>query len=642
VSSLSAYAVIISILSVSTFVWYLRLGFESRSVRLLAALIAVSTQILIEVFLTFDGSPLRLTHLPYLHFIVLAGIAISARDVIADIYRDPKSCKLLRKDNWRKDYLSYLLRTYWFFIAFLIAFLTGIYPALLGGPSTVDERAYHWPQILGIVQNNGFTTFDSSLPWTYAYPLGKAMFCSFTWPFIQTDLAFRSVQILFALIAVISIYIIGKHFSRNVGIISSLVIATSPVFAVMLRMSSDDLSYGSFVLAATAFLIQANISKSSEISQKLFFCGLLSVALSGQFKFPVVSIIIASPLILKYIIGKKQAVKLVLANLTATFIFFVLGLSFAIRNYFEFRNPFYPMTVDIGKHSIFIGPLISINNDTIRPSTTFSLEEPFRLLKIWHATFFDFFQPPNEDSLGSYNYLVGLLLIATFIYGLTKFGALDRTYKLLLLTNILVAIAIPGIFHPRYGFFVVAILIIFSLNALSSFISKPKEAMLLSTAVLLGLMPTYMNNVQAQKWISSQSGGDLYNNGQSYIDRQIDLSSDGTVLPAKMVKWIQENVIEKNLVCYSAATNYPSAFWNLERTSHVRYSPILQLDRYPNSNNSLKIYKNEEISAWFERNGNCDYIVTYGSPNIEQVSLGKWQKIISDDSRNIWILERRN
>jgi hypothetical protein len=291
---------------------------------------------------------------------------------------------------------------------------------------------------------------------------------------------------------------------------------------------------------------------------------------------------------------------------------------------------------------IFEGPLIAINNQSIQPSTTFSIDEPYRLLKIWHATFFDFFQVPNEDSLGAYNYLVGLLLIATFVFGLTKFFSLNLTYKLLLISNLTVAVMVPGVFHPRYGFFVVAILIIFSLNALSSFISKPKNAMLLSAALLLGLAPTYLHNVNAQKWISSQSGGDLYHNGQSYIDRQIDLSSDGTVLPANLVRWIQENVTEKKLVCYSAATNYPSAFWNLERTSQVRYSPILQSDRYPNSNNSLKTYMNEEISAWLERNVKCDYIVTYGSQDVERASLEKWQKVISEGSQNIWILERRN
>lgn len=640
-SSLSAYAIIISTLLISSFVWYLRIEIESRSIRLLASLIALSTQILLEVYLTFDQSPLKLTHIPLLHLIILTGIAISARDKIKNIYKDRNTFKLLRKSNWTKEYRRYFFRTYWFFIPFITAILIGVYPALLGGPSTVDERAYHWPQILGIVQNNGFSSFDASSPWTYSYPLGKASFSAFSWPFVQTDLAFRAIQILFALIAILSIYSIGKHFSRNVGIISALVLTTSPVFSVMLRMSSDDLGYGSFVLAATALLVQANMSDSKELRQKLFCYGLVCISLSGQFKFPVVSIILTSPLIIKYIFSRQQAFTTYLSNSGMTFLSFALGLAYSIRNYFEYQNPFYPMTVEIGNRSIFKGPLISINNDTIRPSTTFSIEEPFRLLKIWHATFFDFFQPPNEDSLGSYNYLVGILLIATFIYGLTKLTALNGVYKLLLFSNLLVVLAIPGVFHPRYGFFVIAILIIFSLNAISSIISRPKEAVLFSFAVLIGLTPIYRFDIDAKNWISSQSGGDLYNNGQSYIDRQIDLAADGTVLPANLVKWIQENVKEKELVCYSAATNYPSAYWNLDRTSFVRYSPVLQSDRYPNSNNYLANYKNTEIGDWLSRNMNCDYLVTYAFQKAIEVPEKNWQKVISEDAQNIWILERR-
>jgi hypothetical protein len=213
---------------------------------------------------------------------------------------------------------------------------------------------------------------------------------------------------------------------------------------------------------------------------------------------------------------------------------------------------------------------------------------------------------------------------------------------LLLISNLTVALIIPGVFHPRYGFFVIAVFVIFSINAFSSVIEKPKLAIFLGFAILMGLAPIHIQNVNSRSWINSQSSGDMYHNGQSYVDRNIDLTTDGTVLPSKLVAWIQKNVAEKTSVCYSAATNYPSAFWNLERTSSVRYSPILQSDRYPNSNNSLKIYVNKEISSWLRRNIKCDYIVTYGSQDIERLSKENWQKVISEDSRNIWILGRKN
>jgi len=314
---------------------------------------------------------------------------------------------------------------------------------------------------------------------------------------------------------------------------------------------------------------------------------------------------------------------------------------YALRNYLNYENPFYPMTVQIGDSQLFKGPLISINNETIRPSTTFNIEEPFRLLKIWHATFFDFFQVPNEDSLGSYNFVIGILLIAAFIYALTQFNALNTTFKIIICSSLFLAFAMPGIFHPRYGFFIIFILVIFSLNVLLPIFSNNKIVIIFTCLVLVGLTPIVLQNNETKKWIYSQSrDGDAFKNGQSFIDRKIDLAADGTVLPAIIVGWIQANVSRGERVCYSAATNYPSLYWNLERTSNVKYLPIRETDRYPNSNNNAVIYGEKEFTDWLIRSRGCDYLIAYGVQPEMQVLFSDWEKVLEDPAKSIWMMKR--
>jgi hypothetical protein len=626
---------------ISFFIWYARVNIVEKNLRILAALIILSAQILIQVYLTFEGSPLKLNHIPYLHFLVLTLIGISCWRNIREIqFFSYFKTVTVRKSRIKMEVFNLIAR-YWYVPLLFLLISVGTYPALLGGPSTVDERAYHWPQILGIVQQNGFTTFDTSLPWTYTYPLGKAAAAAFTWPFIETDLAFRSTQILFGFIALTALYSIGKNLSQNVAILTPLILAASPVFAVMIRMSADDLGYGAFVLGSVALLIAASAQANLNIKRKLYFFSILSFAISGQFKFPVISAILLMPLFITFLLRRSESNKEMVGNFALLFLGGLISFAYAIRNFFEYRNPFYPMQVAFGSLIEFNGPLISVNNENIGASSTFSLNEPFRLLKIWHATFFDYFQTPNEDSLGSYNFLVGILLIAVFVLGMTQFGKLNSFFKVLFCTILVLFLGMPGIFLPRYGYFIVFIAVIFALNSLSPLIPSRKEIMLLTCMILAGFVPVVLQNIEIKNWIYSQTGkGDVFSNGQSYIDRQYDLSPDSNILPSQLVTWIQANVKEKQVVCFAAATDYPSLFWNLERTSIVQFAPVLQEDRYPNSNNSSKIYTAKQIASWLENREMCDYLVGYEMKTQFDLFKGTWEKMIEDKAKDIWILRR--
>jgi hypothetical protein len=199
----------------------------------------------------------------------------------------------------------------------------------------------------------------------------------------------------------------------------------------------------------------------------------------------------------------------------------------------------------------------------------------------------------------------------------------------------------PGIFHPRYGFFIIFILVVLSMNSLLPIFSNNKIIAIFTCLVLVGLTPILLQNNEAKKWIYSQSGdGDAFKNGQSFIDRKIDLATDGTVLPAIMVEWIQANVSRGERVCYSAATNYPSLYWNLERTSNVKYLPIREMDRYPNSNNNTVIYSKKEFTDWLVRSRTCDYLIAYGIQPELRVLFSDWERVVEDPAKNIWMMKR--
>jgi len=150
-----------------------------------------------------------------------------------------------------------------------------------------------------------------------------------------------------------------------------------------------------------------------------------------------------------------------------------------------------------------------------------------------------------------------------------------------------------------------------------------------------------LQNNEAKKWIYSQSvEGDAFKNGQAFIDRKIDLATDGTVLPAKLVEWVQSNVLKGQRVCYSAGTNYPSLFWNLERSSNVEYLPIRETDRYPNSNNKDTRYSKNEYIDWSNRSKTCDFLIAYGVQSEIRVLFGSYERVAEESVTDIWILRR--
>jgi hypothetical protein len=623
-------------------IWFLCLSHVSKLTSLLNAMIAASAQIIIEVYLTILPSPFRLHNIPYIHALVLMCLVLLRLTTVKENVRKknsetvPINSSLLNKEInfvFFTGKLSYIF----VFLASMLA-LVGFYPALLGGPSTVDERAYHWPQILGIVQSDKFSSFDSSLPWTYAYPLGKAASAAFTWPWVTSDLAFRVPQILFGSILILSVYVLGSIRSKKVGILAALLTLASPIFAVLLRMSSDDLGYGAFTLASICLLLKLSTTKN-ESSEKNFYFAILSFIIAGQFKYPVVSFILVFPLIAFNIIKAQTHSKILIKYRFVSGIGILLSFIYPIRNFFIYGNPFYPMTVSLFGIPIFEGPLTEINIGTVRPSTTFNIEEPFRTIKILSATFFDWFQLPNEDSLGSYNFLTSLLVVSLFIFIFLNIRNIDTPNKILLASIILVLVVNPIAVLPRYGYFLVAIILVEALLTVRKFVEKPIYFVSLILIGIAGFFPILNQNSLTKNWIYSQLGTtNAFVNGQSIIEQRFNLAEDGGVPLANTVTWIKQNVKSKELLCYASATRYPSLYWNDARTSKVKFSPILESDRYPNHDNMVTIYSQKQLDAWIESNINCDYLVVYKTNNA--LLMNSTQFKLVDIDKNLLILER--
>ena len=640
-NSIVASLVVGFVLIATVGIWFLCLRHDSKLLRLLHAMIAASSQIIIEVYLTILPDPFRLHNIPYIHALALLCLALLRLATIKENVRKknletvPIDSSILNKEiNF--VFFTGKLSHIFVLLSSMVA-LVGFYPAFLGGPSTVDERAYHWPQILGIVQSDMFSSFDSSLPWTYAYPLGNAASAAFTWPWVTSDLAFRVPQLLFGSILILSVYLLGSIRSKKVGILAALLTLASPIFAVLLRMSSDDLGYGAFTLASICLLLKSSTTKNE--SRKNFYFAILSFIIAGQFKYPVVSFILVFPLIVFNIIKAQTQPKILIKYRLVSTIGILLSFTYPIRNFFLYNNPFYPMKVSFFGVSIFDGPLPEINMSSVRPSTTFNIDEPFRTIKIWFATFFDWFQLPNEDSLGAYNFLASLLVVSLFVLILFSVRKIDTPTKILLSSITLVLVINPIAVLPRYGFFLIAIVLVEALLTVRKFVENPFFFVSLILIGLVGFYPILNQNSLTKNWIYSQLGTtNAFVNGQSIIEQRFNLAEDGGVPLANTIAWIKQNVKPDELLCYASATRYPSLYWNDSRTSKVKYSPILESDRYPNNDNMVTTYSQIQLDAWIESNVNCDYLVIYKT-NAGLLTNYTQFKLVDID-KNLLILDR--
>lgn len=626
----------------TSMVWFQKIEIESRSTRFIAAQILTTSQILLEITLTFEKSPIKLNHIPILHFVVLAFIFSYSRKQQRSLIKNKKTSTLttISLNRFRTFFVN-LSPVYLSIPFFIFAFLIGILQGLFGGPSGVDERSYHWPQVLAIVQNNGIATFDSSLPWTYGYPLGKAQMAAFTWPFLKNDYAFRVPQLLYGLLMLVSIYSVGKYFSVKVGVIAALLLATSPVFMTQLRLLSDDLGYGAFTTAAVALLAKSISETDLNVRHKLYRYGILSIAISGNFKFPIISAILCVPLVIIF----WHTNRVTNSNKSKSIYFSLVALAscsfYPLKNLIRTGNPLFPMTVKVGKFEIFSGPYSTINNQTAGPSTTLDVSEPLRVLKLWFAVFFDFYQTPNEDSLGAYNYLFGMFLLVLFLFALSRFATYVLTYKLILGTCLLTISFLPAIFLPRYSFYIIGMLGTFALAFLPMEKVNQKQLVLIFLLISLSILPQLHSSIQDKNWIKSQlAGKELFRNGQASVEETFSLSTNGETLPHQYVKWVHQNVKSNELVCYAASVNYPSLFWNLDRSSKVRYAPILDSDRHPNSNNPDRKYSKHQLSVWVDRNRDCNYMFAYESMLSSWVVLENWKEIFFIEGDPYIMLQR--
>lgn len=642
-NSIFSLLAIAIVLLITTMVWYQRIEVESRSTRFIAAQLFTTAQILLEIALTFEKSPIKLSYIPILHFFVLAVVSSYSLKLRRSLSTNKKaSTRTTLSSKSLRSLMENLSPVYLSFPFFLFAFLVGILIGLFGGPIGVDERSYHWPQVLAIIQNNGVTTFDSSLPWTYGYPLGKAQMAAFTWPFLENDYAFRAPQVLYGLLMLLSIYSIGRYFSMKVGIIAALLLATSPVFMTQLRLLSDDLGYGAYTTAAVALLAKSISETDVRVRHKLYRYGILGIAISANFKFPIVSALLCLPLVAMFWYANRSDNSNRSKSMFFTLVAFASCTFYPLKNLINTGNPFFPMTVKIGNFEIFSGPYSTINNQTARPSTTFDVEEPLRVIKLWFAAFFDFYQPPNEDSLGAYNYLFGMLLIVLFLFALSRFNTYVLPYKLILGMSLLTISFLPAIFLPRYSFYIIGMLGAFALATLPVEKVTQKQLVLIFLLISLSVLPQLHDSIQYKNWINSQlAEKELFRNGQASIEETFSLSTNGETLPHQYVKWIHENVKSNELVCYAASVNYPSLFWNLDRSSKVRYAPILDTDRHPNSNNPAQKYSEYQLSAWVDKNRECNYMFAYETTLSPWLAFGNWKEVFIVE-RSPYIMLQRN
>lgn len=516
-------------------------------------------------------------------------------------------------------------------------------PSLLGGPSTDDERAYHWPQALAMIQANHFTFFDAKLPWTYSYPLGNSALMVFSWVITGNDLAFRAPQLQLLLISQLSLFLlVRKIYNTKLSSIICALTFFSPLTAVFLRMSTADLAYGSLIISACYFLFEAlnqNDTKQAKRHAVWFF---VCFALAGHMKFPLVALVLFTQIILIALMFKKITPITLFRAMAAPSLIGLAGIVYLIRNLLLFDNPVYPLAFKLGSFA-FPNALVEISNATIRPSTTMRIEAPFRYLKSMQATFFDWFQIPNPDSLGSYNYLIGSGFLLLSLFGLLQLFRAKHLMFAFCMSAILTFAIAPGSFLPRYGFFLVYLFLTPCLMPIASLLENSTTRRVIGFLILMSTYTSILYTLNSYDWVKTNLDPIKRNillNGVGYLDRNASLGSTLNVAPPDLVRYIQDNVEEREVVCFQAAGDHPSAFWNQRRSNVVKYAPVTELERYPSSILE-QTYTSSELNAYLSKHMNCDYLVLYEKAVIEFPTPPQYlQTYVSKDEPRIIVWKR--
>lgn len=530
----------------------------------------------------------------------------------------------------------------------VLGVLTGY--ALFGlatSPGAVDELGYHVPQAVMPYQDGRVTLFDSHIPWSFAYPQGAAMLWSWTLFSSGTDLWFHTVQVAFAgqfLLATVMTARRTADVPRTVALAGAFALVCMPVLFRMSTISTSDIGFAGGLVTALAFLAPGERppgAATAERRRELRWAG-LAFAQCCLIKIPVLAVAFLLVAVVALLVrrGRRPVRRLPGrdALLAATTGLVVLASCIPyLRNWVEYGNPTWPLPVALGSHVVFAGPLPVIEDSAIGASTTLGSTAEWGRARLWAASLTDWWQPVNEDSFGGTGpvVLVGLALLAF----LACLEAVRRRQGWPIALSVMAALgflAVPGLFVPRYGlalFAVVAVLALVTLARVQAVV--PTAVLALVVVSLSGLVPVTKSARATQRFLSQMAAGEAWYEDRGRSVAEAVRLNDPTIAPSPaFVSFVRDEVDDDELLAYDVSS-FMTLLWNDDYSNEIEFVPGTDGDLYPRGPHERQEPTDAELADWQQEVDriDADLVVVYSGTRYAQALRDDgWRVAFADET----------
>lgn len=521
-------------------------------------------------------------------------------------------------------------------------------------PGGVDELAYHVPQAVGIYQHGGrLVRFDNPLPWVYAYPQGAAMLWAWTMEFTKSDVAFHAVQAALGGQLLLAVYVLARRSgaNRDASLVVAATLGCMPVFFRMTTLSTADIGYAASILTMLAFLAPSDPNALGSDHR----LAALAFAEACLLKLPILAAIFGiTGLLHAAARGRERPARFRARLSTAWALVFVVcaaAISSYILNFVRYDNPAYPLHLQVPGLD-FAGPLRKVTDNTIGAHTTFGEVAEMNRAELWAASLFDWGQPLNEDSLGSFGPAVALPMTGLAALGLA--WAVRRRDSWLLALGIvctLCFLVIPGLFLPRYGLTAIATMAVLAAVALS----RLPRLQSVGAAVLLlvsgiAVLPVYRLTNDSIAWMAANAAPvPWWEDRGRAVAEQVRIGDPLQAQSPALVRYIRNRVEPKSLLVWNIS-GYATLLWNRNYTNRILYLPCSAADRYPTEARALTPPTPSELERWLNRLMvlKPQYIVVYTQSAypaaVKSAGLSyavDFQDPVSDGKLAVTVLRRR-
>jgi len=224
-------------------------------------------------------------------------------------------------------------------------------------PLSWDDYNYHLGFIADIVESSQIRQFEYTHTFTTSFPHNYEILGYWTISIFRNDFFVESINILFLTLATLSIYLIQKKLkvAEVIARYTSIGIFAIPMILILIHSLKVDMSLSCIFTALVAIILHWNLKENLKPIKFIVIAigiGLLIGIKTTGFLFVIALIPLIAGVILTtfhYRKDKKVILTIVkLISILSVVSTILLGSFWYIRSYIVYKNPIYPMEVNIG------------------------------------------------------------------------------------------------------------------------------------------------------------------------------------------------------------------------------------------------------------------------------------------------------